>query len=203
MDEHSHSKDRKLSEDGGDKKAKGGFWSEIIKFTLIAVVIVVPIRVFIAQPFIVSGASMDPTFKNGEYLIVDQLSYRLEQPKRESVIIFRYPKKPSTFFIKRVIGLPGEKIEIEKGVVKVINEENPKGFILTDDYVDPNNKKYDDFEIDLGSEEYFVMGDNRLGSLDSRAWGPVKEDLIIGRPIIRVLPFDKASIFPGALEEAN
>ena len=186
-----------LSQTKNENSKKGGFWGEIFKFTLIAVIIVVPFRMFIAQPFIVSGASMDPSFKDGEYLIVDQLSYHLESPARESVVIFRYPLKPSTFFIKRIIGLPGETIEIKSGVVTVKNAANPNGFVLNDSYIAEGNKKFDDFKITLGNEEYFVMGDNRKGSLDSRAWGPVKESLIVGRPFIRVLPLSKTGIFPG------
>lgn len=182
---------------------KNGFWSEIIKFTIVAVLIVVPFRMYVAQPFIVSGASMYPTFKDGEYLIVDQLTFKFEEPKRDSVIIFKYPKDPKTFFIKRVIGLPGEKVSIKAGVVTITNTEHPEGLVLDDSYILESNKKYDDLEMQLGEQEYFVMGDNRLGSLDSRSWGPVSNKLIIGRPLVRVLPFERASVLPGNHTEEN
>lgn len=173
------------------------FFGEILKFVLIAVVIVVPFRVYVAQPFIVSGASMDPTFDNGEYLVVDQLSYQFESPARGDVIIFRYPKDPSKFFIKRVIGLPNETVEIHSGVVVIKNNNFPEGFTLTEDYVTVKNAKTDSTTTTLGDGEYFVLGDNRIASLDSRVWGPVPENLVTGRPILRVLPFEKLGLFPG------
>src|SRR6185295_12680549 len=107
------------------------FFSELLKFALVALLIVVPVRFFIAQPFIVSGASMDPTFKTGQYLIVDELTYRLEQPRRGQVIIFRYPKDPTQYFIKRIVGLPGETLSIESGNVYL--ESAGKGRVKLDE----------------------------------------------------------------------
>lgn len=176
---------------------KRNFWMEIVKFVFLTLIIVVPFRLFIAQPFIVSGASMDPTFEDGEYLIVDQLSFRFEEPKRESVVIFKYPKDTSKFFIKRIIGLPGETVLIDEGNITIKNEENPDGFELEETYVDPNNRKIESFTITLDDDEYFVMGDNRLGSFDSRSWGPVEDELIIGRPLFRLLPFNRVDLLPG------
>lgn len=174
-----------------------GFWSEIIKFTFITLLIVVPFRMFIAQPFVVSGASMDPTFHDGDYLIVDQLSKRFDNLERESVVIFKYPKDPSKFFIKRVIGLPGETIEIRNGVITIISNDLPEGLVLDEPYVDDKNRKSDNLTIVLNPDEYFVLGDNRIGSLDSRSWGPVNEKLIVGKPIVRLLPVNKAGLNPG------
>jgi len=182
------------------KQRRGGFWIEIAKFTLVTLIIVVPFRIFIAQPFIVSGASMDPTFEDGEYLIVDQLSKRFGDIERESVVIFRYPKDQTKFFIKRVIGLPGETIEMNEGVITIWNDEYPTGsggLELEEPYVDDKNMKRDNFSITLNNDEYFVLGDNRLNSLDSRAWGPVHEKLIIGRPIVRLLPANHIGVLPG------
>lgn len=176
---------------------KENFFKEIVKFTLIALAIVIPIRTYIAQPFIVSGASMDPTFVTGQYLIIDQLTYHLEDPKRNDVIVFRYPKEPSTFFIKRIIGLPGETVSIKQGVVTIINKENPNGFVLTEDYVASNHKTRDTYRTTLSDTEYYVMGDNRAASSDSRVWGPLEEKYIIGRPIVRLLPLSKISVMPG------
>ena len=176
------------------KKTKG-FLNEIIDFILIAVFIVIPFRVFVAQPFVVNGASMDPTFKNGEYLIVDQLSYRFDPPERGSVLIFKYPKDPSKHFIKRVIGLPNETISLNSGKVTIKNSSNPKGFSLNEPYIE--HEKKDSFTITLDDNEYFVLGDNRAGSADSRIWGPVPEENVVGRPIIRLLPLSELDFMPG------
>ncbi|MSR73310.1 signal peptidase I [Candidatus Parcubacteria bacterium] len=177
------------------------FFMEILKFAIIATVIVVPLRLYIAQPFVVSGASMDPTFETGEYLIVDQLTYNFEAPKRESVIVFRYPNDTTKFFIKRIIGLPGETVEMHGTQVTIKNAENPKGIILNEKYVAVKNEKTDNFSVTLDSDEYFVMGDNRNGSSDSRIWGPVKMSLIMGRPAVRLLPLSRISFFPGNAQE--
>lgn len=174
---------------------KDSFFVELIKFALIAVVIVIPFRMLVAQPFVVNGASMDPTFASGEYLIVDQLSYHFEEPKRGSVVIFKYPKDTSKYFIKRIIGLPGETVKIEKGKVTIINAEHPEGFELNEPYVVfPKN---DNLMVNLLPTEYFVLGDNRIGSSDSRIWGPLPESDIVGRPILRLLPLGHVTVLPG------
>ncbi len=171
---------------------KNEFWPELIKLLVIALVVVIPFRIYIAQPFIVDGASMDPTFETSQYLIVDELTYRFRTPERGSVLIFKYPKDPSKYFIKRVIGLPGETIKINNGQVTIINTVNPNGFLLDEPYVKFTKK--DNLTVVLDSEEYFVMGDNRLSSADSRFWGPLPAKNIIGRPILRVWP---PTVWPG------
>ncbi|MEX2013899.1 MAG: signal peptidase I [Parcubacteria group bacterium] len=168
------------------------FYKETLKLVILSILVVVPFRMYVAQPFIVEGASMDPTFHTGDYLIVDELTYHFKTPERGAVIIFKYPKDPSKSFVKRVIGLPGERVSITDGRVTIINTENPEGLTLDEPYVEL--KKSDNSVHDLGTGEYFVMGDNRLSSSDSRVWGPVPEDKIIGRPIIRFFP---PAFFPG------
>jgi signal peptidase I len=176
-------------------KQKGAFIWDLVKFCLISLAIVIPIRIFIAQPFIVSGKSMYPTFDNGQYLIVDELTYRFESPKRGDVIIFHFPGNTKEYFIKRIIGLPNETVEITGGKVKVTNAENPKGIILDEPYID--EALHDIPAKVLAPDEYFVMGDNRGASYDSRSWGPLNEKYIVGRALIRLVPLGEAGFFPG------
>ncbi len=175
-----------------EKEEKSWNWKEFLKLLFISLLVVVPFRLYVAQPFVVDGLSMYPTFDNANYLIVDELSYYFEKPSRGSVLVFRYPKDPSKSFIKRVIGLPGEIVSLKEGVVTITSSEYPKGLILEEPYVEL--KKPDTLSYTLGQGEYFVLGDNRLQSADSRLWGPVPEKNIVGRPILRVWPF---GFFPG------
>lgn len=168
---------------------------ETIRFIFIALIIVIPIRIFVAQPFIVDGASMDPTFETGQYLIVDELSYRFENPSRGDVVIFKYPRNPKQYFIKRIIGLPGETVTVgENGIVSI---KNTSGAVFTLDEPYIVFKKDDSKSQILGANEYFMMGDNRAGSFDSRAWGPVKREFIIGRALARLFPFSTIRVLPG------
>lgn len=176
---------------------ENSFW-EIIHFSLIALIIVIPIRFFIAQPFIVSGASMEDTFHSGEYLIVDQVTYYFNQPARGDVIVFRYPRDPSKFFIKRIIGVPGDTVTIENSVVRITNDEYPNGIILDEPYITTMSPEKPVHEV-LGDREYFVMGDNRDHSSDSRAWGVLQEERIIGRAFVRLFPPQNFSVLPGSI----
>lgn len=173
---------------------------EIIRFSVIALLIVIPIRMFIAQPFIVSGASMAETFHTGEYLIVDQLSYHFHKPSRGDVIIFRYPKDPSKYFIKRVIGIPGDTVVIDGSTVTIVNDKHPEGIVLDEPYI-RSMRNTGSLEETLGEREYFVMGDNRDESSDSRMWGVLQEERIIGRAFLRLFPFSTADVLPGAAKD--
>lgn len=173
---------------------------EIARFALIALIIVMPLRWFVAQPFIVSGASMEQTFHNNEYLIVDQISYRFNEPSRGDVIIFKYPKDHTKYFIKRVIGLPGEKITIDGANVIVVNDEHQDGLVLNEPYAELGKSRFDQ-TVTLGADEYFVMGDNRDHSSDSRVWGVLTREEIVGRAVLRLFPPTKAGLMPGAAEE--
>ncbi len=179
----------------------GEFVKDIIKFTLISLVIVIPIRVFIAQPFLVSGSSMKPTFHDGDYLIVNEVSYYFEKPARGQVIVFRYPYDPSKYFIKRIIGLPNETVDINYGQITIKNAEHPDGIPLPEPYIVDKNWGNRKMSITLSSEEYFVMGDNRNGSSDSREWGPLDAKFVTGVVNIRLLPITQAEISPGAVEK--
>lgn len=165
----------------------GEVW-ELAKIVVISLVIVLPIRFFIAQPFIVRGASMEPNFHNGEYLIIDEISYRIENPKRGDVIVFRYPQDPSQFFIKRIVGLPGETVDISSGRVFIHNADNPDGVALTETYLQDTIVTAPDTSAQLGHGEYFVMGDNRPASSDSRRWGVLQEHFVVGRALVRLWP---------------
>lgn len=169
---------------------------DLIKFALIALLVVIPIRVLVAQPFIVRGASMEPTFESGEYLIVDQLSYHFESPQRGDVVIMRYPKDPSVFFIKRVIGLPGETVELAGNKV-MISKTGMKTITLTEPYVAPERLENEYATYTLGASDYFVMGDNRIESSDSRSWGFLPRKDIVGRAFLRLLPPSRVGVFPG------
>jgi signal peptidase I len=173
---------------------------EWIQVIAIALAISLPIRFFVAEPFVVNGASMDPTFSTGQFLIVDRLTYHFEQPKRNDVIIFQYPNNPNIYYIKRIIGLPGETIDIKNGKITIINAENPSGFVLDESYIKSDHASYDTLHLVLNTTQYFVMGDNRAQSSDSRVWGPLESHFIVGRPVLRLLPVNMISIFPGKYE---
>jgi signal peptidase I len=170
---------------------------EIFTLVILAMLIVVPIRVLIAQPFVVEGLSMFPTFHDKDYLIVDELTYRLEDPARGDVVIFRYPGNPSIFYIKRVIGLPGESVAIDHGIVTVTRADKTK-LTLDEPYVVAEDATYT-LNTTLGSDQYFVMGDNRPKSSDSRVWGPLPKEDIIGRAYLRVYPFTMFGVLPGSI----
>jgi signal peptidase I len=171
-------------------------WSlvEFIKFAIITLIIVIPIRMYVAQPFVVNGASMSPTLETGQYLVVDQLTYHLTDPSRGDVIVFRFPQDTSKFFIKRIIGLPGETITIS-GQEVTISGKDSKEIILEEPYIELTKESFTETKLD--DDEYFVMGDNRGASLDSRIWGPLDEKYIIGRAYLRLLPAKKIDFLPG------
>jgi signal peptidase I len=172
------------------------YFTELLKLAVVAALIILPIRFFVAQPFIVSGASMDPTFASGQYLIVDELSYHLGDPTRGDVVIFRYPKDPKQFFIKRVIGLPGETVHIQNGKVSVTKVDGTE-VTLDESYV-KNLGNGSNMDKKLSGTEYFVMGDNRPESSDSRTWGTLPRENIVGRAFLRLLPLQNLSILPGS-----
>jgi signal peptidase I len=173
---------------------------EVVRYAVIALAIVIPVRVFIAQPFIVSGESMVPTFEDGDYLIVDELSYRLREPERGEVIIFRYPNDPSRFFIKRIIGLPGETVTFDGDTTFTVSGGDLESPItLSEPYVS-RTMVMARKTTKLGTDEFFVMGDNRPASSDSRIWGTLPRHDIIGRAYLRLLPTSDMKFLPGSLK---
>jgi signal peptidase I len=174
--------------------AVASFLLEVVQIVLISSAIIIPIRYFLIQPFYVKGASMEPNFYDHEYLIIDELSYRFRVPERGEIVVFRYPRDPSQFFIKRVVGLPGETIEITDGNVIIYNTEYPNGLVIEEEYLgdEITGGKYRET---LGADEYYVLGDNRDSSLDSRSFGALTTDNIIGRVWVRGLPLSRFGTF--------
>lgn len=165
------------------------FW-EVIKIVILAFAIVVPIRYFLFQPFVIQGSSMEPNFHQADYLIVDELTYRFRAPQRGEVVVFKYPLDPSKRFIKRIIGLPGETIETKDGVVVITKTDGQKIVLNEKDYLPGNSKVPDSASVTLKGGQYFVLGDNRPYSSDSQDWGELPSNYIIGKVVLRLWPFD-------------
>ena len=190
--------DTEHTEDTAPRRGRflGEVW-EIAKVLLISAAVVLPIRYFIAQPFIVRGASMEPSFEDREYLIIDEISYYLRLPRRGEPVVFRYPKDRSQFFIKRIIGLPGDRVEIRNGKIKIFNAAYPEGFTLDEEYLNPPDRPTrPDYSVTLGKEQYVVLGDNRDFSSDSRVWGPLDRAFLVGRAVFRAWPADRFGAIP-------
>jgi len=173
------------------------FFSEMVKVVIISLMIVLPIRYFLIQPFYVKGASMEPNFYDHEYLIIDEITYRFDEPKRGDIVVFKYPKDPRQFFIKRVVGLPGETVKIEDGLVYVDGQDGYQP--LQEDYLSDDVETIMPLrgytQVKLAQDEYFLLGDNREQSFDSRAFGPVKREFIIGRTWLRGWPVNRLTVF--------
>ncbi len=177
------------------KKSRWVYILELVKVAIVSMLIVIPVRYFLIQPFFVSGASMQPQFYNGEYLIIDEFTYRREEPKRGDVVVFRYPKDPSQFYIKRIVGLPGETIGIKDGKPEIYNSKNPWGLVLDEPYLREGEITRGDMNVKIEPGNFFVMGDNRQASSDSRIWGTVDEKYIIGKVWLRAWPPNRAKAF--------
>ncbi|MFA6908552.1 MAG: signal peptidase I [Patescibacteria group bacterium] len=169
------------------------FILEIAKTVIIAIALVLVIRFFLIQPFYVKGASMEPNFFDHEYLVVNEIGYRLHTPNRGDVAVVRFPRDPSQFFIKRIIGLPGETVEIHQN--EIVITSNGGAFILNESYLPATTYTSGDMRVTLSSDEFFVMGDNREASLDSRSFGPVNKKYVVGKAWVRVWPFDRFNVF--------
>ncbi len=173
---------------------------ELLRFTILVLIVVIPLRIFVAQPFIVNGQSMFPTFGNGDYLIVDEISYRYSEPNRGEVIVFRLPNNTKRFLIKRIVGLPGETVIINGSKI-TITKQNNELVQLDENYLNGDFSSYGTWELD--NNEYFVLGDNRNNSSDSRAWGKLNKDLIVGKTFLRLFPFSNMDLRPGQIEPSE
>jgi signal peptidase I len=176
---------------------------DFLKIIIVALIIIIPLRYFVFQPFVVYGSSMEPNFENGQYLIIDELTYHFADPVRGQSVVLRYPKDHKQYFIKRVIGLPGETVEIDNGHVVIFNSENPDGVVLDEEYLPTQGLTYPHDvavvggkkTLTLGEGQYFAMGDNRLASSDSRDWGILQRKEIIGKVFLRVLPLTEFQLY--------
>ncbi len=169
----------------------------LLVYTVVALGLALFIRFFIAAPYVVSGQSMEPNFHDWQYLIVDRISYDLGEPSRGDIIVFDLPQNESKALIKRIIGLPGETVMLSGQSVTIINEEHPQGFTLEEPYLDSANLAPNtELTMKLTADEFFVLGDNRRVSADSRVWGSLPRKDIVGRVLFRLYPFDQLSIFP-------
>lgn len=140
---------------------------------------------------------MEPSFYDHEYLIIDEISYRFREPERGEIIVFKYPKDPSQYFIKRVIGLPGDQIQIKDGKIFIYDETHGRMTELEENYLGSEVETFSNTQdtIQLSNDEYFVLGDNRNHSKDSRSFGPVKGSFIVGRVLFRGWPLNRVTIF--------
>jgi signal peptidase I len=174
------------------------FVLEILRIILISVAIIVPIRYYLVQPFYVKGASMEPNFHDHEYLLIDEITYRFREPERGEIVVFRFPYNPREYFIKRIIGLPGETVSLRDGFIYIYNDQHPEGFLVDESTYLPEDIKtlaMSEDTIALGSDNYFVMGDNRTRSMDSRQFGSISKEAIVGRAVMRGYPFDRIDTF--------
>lgn len=172
----------------------GSFILDILETLVVSLAIFVVTYVFVAQVHQVKGDSMLNNFRDGEQIITNKLTYKFREPKRGDVIVFKYPNAPQYDYIKRIIGLPRESIQLTNGLVKIYNQDNPDGFLLSEVYIDSNvvttGKSFlaDGQVYKIPDNDYFVMGDNRERSSDSRQWGPLPYNDIIGTSWVRYWP---------------
>jgi signal peptidase I len=180
------------------------FVSELLHVVIISLAIIIPVRYFLIQPFYVKGASMEPNFHDHEYLVIDEISYRFRAPARGDIVVFRYPNDPSQYFIKRVVGVPGDRVKIADNDVWIYGANSPEGVRLDEStYLASSVPTAGDKDVTLAPDEYFLMGDNRTASLDSRSFGPVTRDFIVGRVWVRGWPPEKFRVFAEHLVSYN
>lgn len=168
------------------------FFLEVIKIVVLAGVTIGVVRYFLFKPFYVKGQSMEPAFHEKDYLIIDEISYRFNEPQRGEVIVFDSPVSDD-YYLKRIIALPGERVKIVDNKVIIYNDEYPSGVLLEEKYLGEDTQG--EVSMTLGDNQYFVLGDNRDASFDSRRFGAITDDDIVGRVWVRGWPFSRFSSF--------
>ena len=171
------------------------FLIELLESAALSLIIILPIRFFIIQPFFVKGQSMEPNFHENDYLIIDELSFRLREPQRGEAVVLRSPFEKNYFFIKRIVGLPNETISVKNGEVWIYSKDYPQGKVLDEVYLESNEITDGNLEVKIGPDQYFVMGDNRRYSYDSRRWGLLNQSDLIGRVWLRLWPINATTVF--------
>jgi len=169
------------------------FFLELVKVALLAAITIALVRYFLFKPFYVKGQSMEPNFYEKDYLIIDELSYRFREPQRGEVIVFKAPTVEKDYYLKRILGLPGERVKVGDGKVVVYNDDYPQGVLVEEFYLAEETPGSN--MLTLGPGQYYVMGDNRDASYDSRRFGAIEEGSIIGRAWVRGWPFTRISAF--------
>lgn len=182
-----------VSENEKNILSKAGlFFLELIKIAILAGITIGLVRYFLFKPFYVKGQSMEPNFYEKDYLIIDEISYRFKDPQRGEVVVFKSPVSDD-YYLKRIVGLPGERVKIETNKVIIYNEEYPQGIVVEEIYTE--EKTPGSISEALGPTQFFVLGDNRDSSYDSRRFGPIERSAIVGRAWLRGWPFTRAEIF--------
>ena len=177
-------------------KRLGAFFLDVLEVIVFAVAIFLFLYLLVLQPHKIKGASMEPNFPNGEYLLTDKVTYRFGEPKRGDVIVFKAPTGDGDEFIKRIIGLPGDTVSVRNGAVYVNGKE------LNEDYIPETSPTYggsflqENETFSVQEDSYFVLGDNRTHSSDSRAFGTITKDKITGRAWIVYWPPKNAGLLP-------
>lgn len=171
---------------------------EIGKTVIIVLIAAFIIRFFLVQPFVVEGISMEPNFFDKEYLIVNKLSYDIHKPQRGDVVVFVAPNQPEYDYIKRIIGLPGEKVRIQNNEIFINDQKLDEKYLGSAEKTFVNQNPSLILEKKIGADEYFVLGDNREHSSDSREWGVLPKTNIVGKAWLDVYPLDFFGLVPKA-----
>lgn len=190
-------------------KSLGNFVLDILETIAIALAIFVLSYIFAVQPHKVQGDSMLPSFMNNNFLLTDKITYRFREPARGDVVVFKFPKDPRFDYIKRIIALPEEKIQIKDNQIIIYNKQHPEGFILQEEYLPLGTATKGKKALPVGKivdvphDHYLVLGDNRSSSSDSREWGAVPKENIVGRAFFVYWPPQNFSFVAHANYDGN
>ena len=163
---------------------------ELLEAIAVAIIVSALLIIFVVQAFYIPSESMEPTLEPGDRILVNKFIYNFREPKRREIIVFNYPLDPQRKFVKRIIALPGDRIKIEEGKVFINGEQLKEEYVLENSYTDFA-------EVKVPADNYFVLGDNRNNSKDSRYWGFVPEKNIVGHPFIIFWPLSRIQFMRG------